>query len=815
MTPETFDSTEPSRETITEYIVKEIRDLYYAPKIEYKRVADRLKDKLGKYWLKETVDYCGDDYGRRIFELIEKSATPDDIDGMLHFLQQEEIIDHPDRPYRGKLILKILEVSSEIEDSKKSDVIDKLETVKQQIITSLPKSEMPEGYGKYNTLKNILPDIYNITKTQYLLGEKESFQKTIQSLSSYDLVNFSAIIKSLEPLSVEEIKKTTYNSTVLKNGFTKFENPVSEEEKELSVIEIEETIKQIIGISDGYDYKENISLEDQENIFKYYLLCRKYKKSDINYNIQRIALKMISDGQISEEKLVSVSELAIELIKLDDSYSFGTDIDSIVYGLEGVVCRLETVDSAYKKRALLALLNIIRHRDEGAGLSSIFGILDYYTKEVGDKDVEIRDLFQSTAKEIDLKITSEKVRYSYYTEKQIAYFLKSSYEPYFPNISEIMFQKVKELIEKNSDGAGDFFLDTIGDWMGSKYAEELLKYFAKFKYSNAKKIFKYLKSLKNEPLNPPQWYSSVYETVEKTISEDESSVVTKAYLQKFENIDLAGNPDIKQVIQDNLVSSEIEKNNVYRKLAEEDGLGLDEFKEKIQNKIEQVVSESNFFRATKIDVLNSVLNIDGRYKSQFETGTSEGSLNKEARATAELKMFGFNSAYTDTNDSTTVTRELQQENKENRPIYGFFTDDPNGVINSEGKIPPPCSVSGYGKVNVKIKRDRALKKATILFTDSLGSKFRPTPAALPHFTSFPVYRYGMDRLKELSNSRKTSWGDSYTEVQYHNQLTIDDIESIHISSHNSMSNEEMERVREIYLKFISDHPESDIKLVEY
>ena len=79
-----------------------------------------------------------------------------------------------------------------------------------------------------------------------------------------------------------------------------------------------------------------------------------------------------------------------------------------------------------------------------------------------------------------------------------------------------------------------------------------------------------------------------------------------------------------------------------------------------------------------------------------------------------------------------------EENKEERPIYGYFSDNPNGVINEEGKVPPPISVSQYGEVIVKFKRDRVIPRATITFQDSLNNnnRYPPTPASKPHFTSF-------------------------------------------------------------------------------
>ena len=107
-----------------------------------------------------------------------------------------------------------------------------------------------------------------------------------------------------------------------------------------------------------------------------------------------------------------------------------------------------------------------------------------------------------------------------------------------------------------------------------------------------------------------------------------------------------------------------------------------------------------------------------------------------------------------------------------------------------------------------------MKVATITFQDSLGSyEYNPpTPAMKPHFTS--LSRSGSS-LEDINTTQKKNRGDSYTEVQYHGGLTMDDVESIHISIKNGMSEEDMQKVRDLHKKYMSLHPESDIKLIEY
>lgn len=137
------------------------------------------------------------------------------------------------------------------------------------------------------------------------------------------------------------------------------------------------------------------------------------------------------------------------------------------------------------------------------------------------------------------------------------------------------------------------------------------------------------------------------------------------------------------------------------------------------------------------------------------------------------------------------------------------------------EYPPPNSVEGYGTVNFKIKKEIALKKATLTFHDSLspGSDWPPTPAARPHFTSFRLSNDGGHVLERLKGPSVVNWGESYTEVQYHDQLTMDDVEAIYISADNFYYSrgvkQEMERVRDIFNQYKQQHPESAIKLIEF
>ena len=300
------------------------------------------------------------------------------------------------------------------------------------------------------------------------------------------------------------------------------------------------------------------------------------------------------------------------------------------------------------------------------------------------------------------------------------------------------------------------------------------------------------------------------------------SVVTNNYFEDWdEDIELEGNPEIKEQIRGNVTKAEKNNQKSYEDAAADLSISVEEFKARLQAKIEEMIERANFFRATQLGVLEKIMNVDGRWKSQFETRTSQGNLDPKYRAVSEMKMFGFNKIKGPEMPTSKYGNEIPEEvlenNKEKRPIYGYFSDEEHGAINSYGTIPPPTNVFQYGAVNLKIKKERALKKATVTFHDSLrvAADWPPTPAAKPHFTSFNLSYSGNRILDKLKSSSVTNWGENYTEVQYHGQLTMDDVESIYISRGNGLLKEDMEEVRKIFNKYKEQYPESTIKLVEF
>ncbi len=154
------------------------------------------------------------------------------------------------------------------------------------------------------------------------------------------------------------------------------------------------------------------------------------------------------------------------------------------------------------------------------------------------------------------------------------------------------------------------------------------------------------------------------------------------------------------------------------------------------------------------DILSKILD-DGRYKNQFETGTSGGIFDPETRADAEGRGFGF-----------TPDRPGEQ-----RPAYGYMNIpgvDNNGYI--------------YGNTRIQLVdtvRDRSTMTAGDSLEPLLSNKAVPASLNEPHFTSFGTRTIwaqdpGLSVLEQLENISR----GSYFEIQIHGGVSVGYIQSI-------------------------------------
>jgi GNAT superfamily N-acetyltransferase len=144
---------------------------------------------------------------------------------------------------------------------------------------------------------------------------------------------------------------------------------------------------------------------------------------------------------------------------------------------------------------------------------------------------------------------------------------------------------------------------------------------------------------------------------------------------------------------------------------------------------------------------------DGRFKTQFETGASRGTLDTSNRRRAERSMFG-------------IMEDLPDSQ---RPIYGFV-DDPKAQDRTVG----------YGGVVLHVKPEVA-ERTTVAFGDSLGDALnrQVAPVSLADAKIADDERLGYARSMSAGNLQ-------YVEAQYHGGLSTDDLEPIiELDSRNS------------------------------
>jgi hypothetical protein len=178
---------------------------------------------------------------------------------------------------------------------------------------------------------------------------------------------------------------------------------------------------------------------------------------------------------------------------------------------------------------------------------------------------------------------------------------------------------------------------------------------------------------------------------------------------------------------------------------------------------------------------NTVLEkiLGDRFKTQFETGTSGGTLSTRIRGDAEEWMFGY---------------DPKNHAKDQRPLYGYLCR-PNLVASEdlEGE-----NTGGYGDIAIRFKSE-VKNRATVTGNDSLNLDYLPSPVTNPSLVSFTrQHRIDLaatgstfaisslkgettklEQAKNLGDVQRgvERWG-SYVEVQIHQQAKPSDIAEI-------------------------------------
>jgi hypothetical protein len=243
----------------------------------------------------------------------------------------------------------------------------------------------------------------------------------------------------------------------------------------------------------------------------------------------------------------------------------------------------------------------------------------------------------------------------------------------------------------------------------------------------------------------------------------EERLYTWAYSKGKENnpLDKIGKFGIYCV--DFLVKNEVRVNKLEEKL---NSLNIDknDYVATITEKLKNYTENSSMTVRCSVGSLIEIID-DGRFKTQYETGTTGGGLDISGRSNIEL--MGQNVDY-----GIDISK---------RPVYGCLKQNVNGVINVD-------EYSGDAKYGdcVCVMKNSLRDRTTFCFGDSKDRRLYSSPLSNPEFKSFLGYDNVIEDYKNITNEDFSSLFAtgkiSYPEIQIHDGVKVDDIDYVIITS---------------------------------
>jgi hypothetical protein len=181
-----------------------------------------------------------------------------------------------------------------------------------------------------------------------------------------------------------------------------------------------------------------------------------------------------------------------------------------------------------------------------------------------------------------------------------------------------------------------------------------------------------------------------------------------------------------------------------------EGMSPEEYEKAITEKLRRDLAQAPVVIRTPGSVAVEITK-DGRFQSQFESGTSKGLLDYEVRKSGEANLFSY-------------PKDLPVEQ---RPIYGYL-----GGITKEGEY----GVGSYGPVAFELKPE-VRERTTFTGRDSLSLLNPPTPLSDPK--AFSV-RTAMERTSFALRKPLEEWSTEYWEAQIHGGVKLEDVARITI-----------------------------------
>ncbi len=201
------------------------------------------------------------------------------------------------------------------------------------------------------------------------------------------------------------------------------------------------------------------------------------------------------------------------------------------------------------------------------------------------------------------------------------------------------------------------------------------------------------------------------------------------------------------------------ENNTVKSVLNDDEIEL------IGKEIKKLIDENEYSMRVGTDIMGEILK-DGRFKNQFETGTSGGTLSKQWRKKATHKLFGV---------------DLKGIKYKNYEKYGYLGDK-DLLLDANSPI-------GYGDVIVRFDKNKLRNKVTYTLGDSLGNACNDrviagnisNPRANGIVKNELKYIYDVLKSNEINTVKDFVYEtniDRYLELQYHGELTMKDVKEI-------------------------------------
>ena len=210
--------------------------------------------------------------------------------------------------------------------------------------------------------------------------------------------------------------------------------------------------------------------------------------------------------------------------------------------------------------------------------------------------------------------------------------------------------------------------------------------------------------------------------------------------------------------------------------AKKNNLTVEEYKSKLNEKCQDLIDKCDLkMRIDSKVLLNFILHNGGRFKNQFETGTSGGYLGKgfdNPRAKCETSYWDIH----------------KEADGATRPIYGYMYSDE--AFDGKG----PGWVDGYGDLSITFKPD-VKKRTTVGTGDTLNNHFSKgdTDFIVKPVTEIDHTIIGRGKFGSLADPLKAKslydLKDEYIEAQIFGPTTVHDI--AHVSFAGGIPNSEI------------------------